>query len=313
MLALGTAALLGGCAVTGPDAEVTPTAESVYPQLRTYPDVPVLENVRYGTADEVPLLLDVCLPEEASEIDDDTPPRPAIVSVHGGSWARGDKANLNWRSVCQWLASEGFVAASVNYRLAPTYTFPAQIDDVRQAIGWLREPDQVDRYAIDPDRIALFGGSAGGNLAALLGTEGTGDWTEGTRVAAVAELSGPVDLTAAGQRTPDFEPVQLSYLGCPELAECEVAHDASPYYAIDPSDPPFFVGHSVDERIPVAQSEQFVKELRRHGVDTTFVTVEGTMHSIAMLDDPMRERIIAFYREKLADPVDAVVAEPLVE
>ena len=87
---------------------------------------------------------------------------PTVVSVHGGSWARGDKANADWRKVCLWLASEGFVAASVNYRLVPDARFPAQIDDVALAVEWLREPEQVERFGIDPARIAAFGGSAGG-------------------------------------------------------------------------------------------------------------------------------------------------------
>ena len=102
-------------------------------------------------------------------------PRAAIVVVHGGSWRRGDKANLNWRAVCQWLATAGYVTVSINYRLAPAWSFPAQLDDVQDAVRWLRDPAVVDRYNIDPDRIGAFGGSAGGNLVSLLGTVGTGD------------------------------------------------------------------------------------------------------------------------------------------
>ena len=71
------------------------------------------------------------------------PSVPAVVSIHGGSWARGDKANADWRNVCMWLASEGFVAASVNYRLVPDARFPAAIDDVALAVEWLRAPEQV--------------------------------------------------------------------------------------------------------------------------------------------------------------------------
>lgn len=295
---------LGACGPTGDDSEeVTPTAQPVYPEVQTYPDIPVIEDIPYGTTDGQPLLLDACFPGDADIDDPAADPRPVIVSIHGGSWQRGDKANLNWRSVCQWFASEGFVAVSVNYRLAPAYTFPAQLDDVQDAVDWLRDPAQVVRYNIDPDRIGAFGGSAGGNLAALLGTTGSGSWTDGARVAAVAELSGPADIrepiVATDSYNMDFPTVQLEYLGCATFADCPTARRASPTALVDETDPPFFVGHSTDEFIPLSQSEELVETLRGAGIDTTFVTVEGTLHSIAMLDDDVRQRVIAFFKDKL--------------
>lgn len=304
--ALAGAILLAvsACGPTGDDSVVVdPAAQPVYPQLVSYPDIPVIEDVPYGTADGEPLLLDACFPRDSSIGDPASPPRPAIVSIHGGSWQHGDKADLNWRSICQWFASEGFVAVSVNYRLAPTFAFPAQFDDVEQAVRWLRDPAQVKRYNLDPDEIGAFGGSAGGNLAALLGTEGSGSWAAGARVAAVVDLSGPVDLRApiptVDTYNDDFATVQLQYLGCASFADCPAAAAASPVTLVDDSDPPFFVAHSIDEFIPLSQSEQFVETLRAAGVDTTFVTVEGTLHSIAMLDDEMRQRIIAFFRARI--------------
>lgn len=296
--------LLAGCSPTGNSSErVEPTTQPVYPVLRTSPDVPVVSDVVYGFADDgEPLLLDVCLPPDTDV--DELEPRPAIVSIHGGSWMRGDKANLNWRAVCQWLATEGFVTVSVNYRLAPASTFPAQLDDVSAAVSWLREPDTVERYLIDPTRIGAFGGSAGGNLAALLGTVGTGDWTTGTRVAAVAELSGPSDLRdpipTTDSYTQRFEDVQLAYTGCWTLTDCPAAAAASPVTHVDDSDPPFFVAHSVDEFVPLSQADDFVTLLRDAGVPVTYVTVEGSAHSIAMLDDAMQQRVIAFFREALS-------------
>ncbi|GAB3139964.1 alpha/beta hydrolase [Marisediminicola antarctica] len=229
--------------------------------------------------------------------------RAAVLSVHGGSWRQGDKADLYWRSACQWLASEGFVAISVNYRLAPANPYPAAIDDLRQVVRWLRDDAQVERFDIDPDRIGAFGGSAGGNLVSLLGLEGTGDLTEGSRVAAVVNLSGPIDLTtngfALGGVVPAFRQVQLDYLGCASYTDCPQALPASPLYSIDGSDPPFFVGHSLEEMIPVKQSDALVELLRGAGVDTTYLNVEGNLHSIAMLDDPIRLQIADWLRDKL--------------
>ena len=164
---------------------------------------------------------------------------------------------------------------------------------------WLREPAQVARYGIDPARIGAIGGSAGGNLVALLGTEGSGAWDVGTRVAAVVDLSGPVDLTAAGAATSDFQQTQLSYLGCASYAHCPAARDASPVYQVDATDPPFFVAHSTHEFIPLAQATEFVAALRAHGVATTFVTKPGTKHAVAMLDDTLRAQIAEFFHKVL--------------
>lgn len=313
VLGLGiVAALVAGCSPSGSDSEtVTATTAPLYSELESYPDIPVVDNVQYGAVDGVPLLLDVCLPEETEGDPDALKPRAAILSIHGGSWAYGDKANTNWRSVCQWLASEGYVAASVNYRLAPESIYPAAIQDVRAAVRWLRADAQVEEYTIDPDLIGVFGGSAGGNLAALLGVGGTGPLHTGSRVAAVAELSGPIDLTDDGRElgglVPSFEQIQLDYLGCEALADCSTAVAASPLYRIDPTDPPFFVGHSIDERIPIEQSEAFVEELRENEIETTFVTVKGARHSIAMLDEDMRERVAEFFATELATEVTGVV------
>ncbi|CAN5298062.1 alpha/beta hydrolase [soil metagenome] len=310
--ALAVAALLGlaACGPTGSDSSrVEPTAPAAYPESTSYPDIPVVPDIRYGTADGAPLLLDACLPAES---DGGEEPRAAIVVIHGGSWQHGDKANLNWRSVCQWFASEGFVAVSVNYRLVPAATFPAQLDDVQAAVRWLREPAQVEEYNLDPERIGAFGGSAGGSLAALLGTVGSGPWTEDARVAAVAELSGPVDLRTRIDTTDsynqDFGQVVLDYLGCTAFADCPGAAKASPVFLVDETDPPFFVAHSTEEFIPIAQSDEFVEALRGAGIDTDYVTVKGSLHSIAMLDDDIRSRIIAFFRDALGR--DAVEPSP---
>jgi len=314
-----SAVILGAtaCGPLGSDSEtVTPSGTGLYPKLATYPDIPVIEDVQYGTAGGEPLLLDVCLPNTDGRTDvgqdpDALKPRASVVSIHGGSWARGDKSNVNWRSVCQWLASEGFVAVSVNYRLAPSSVFPAQIQDVREAVRWLRADAQVERFNLDPTLVGAFGGSAGGNLAALLGTSGTGPLDEGIRLAAVAELSGPIDLTDDGRElgglTDAFEQVQLDFLGCDSLATCPNARAASPLYHVDESDPPFFVGHSTTELIPLAQSEAFVEALREEGIEVEFVTVEGSLHSIAILDAAMRDRIADFLHRELTSEVPGVV------
>ncbi|WP_395245383.1 alpha/beta hydrolase fold domain-containing protein [Agromyces sp. MMS24-K17] len=258
------------------------------------------EDLEYGTRDDGTLLtLDVCSPATAGTGVD----LPAVVSIHGGSWARGDKANADWRNVCLWLASEGFVAASVNYRLVPQAVFPAQLDDVSLAVEWLRDDEQAERFGIDPARIGVFGGSAGGNLAALLGAAGEGPLDEGARVAAVAELSGPVALDDLDGASTWLRGIVGAYVGCDpdELtpSACTTATDASPLAHLDASDPPFFIGHAVDEIIPLAQSTTFAFALQTAGVEAELAVVDGSEHSIGILDEALRARVAAFLHAHL--------------
>ena len=226
---------------------------------------------------------------------------PAVISVHGGSWARGDKGNSGWRLVCQWLASEGFVAFSVNYRLVPDAVFPAAIDDLQLAVEWMREPGNAEEYGIDPDRIGAFGGSAGGNLVALLGASGRGALTTDARVAAVAELSGPVDLRATGlvNAVDGLTRITQAYLGCEDIRRCAPSVDASASSRLDRSDPPVFIGTSSDEFIPASQSIEFAAQLGSLGIRHELVVVPGDLHSIGILDEEMRARVAEFLHAEL--------------
>lgn len=290
----------------GPDvASEVATAEII--GIRTFtapPGIEVHADLEYGTREDGTLLtLDVCAPP-AGTLTSET--HAAVVSIHGGSWARGDKANADWRNVCMWLASEGFVAASVNYRLVPDVVFPAAIDDVALAVEWLRAPEQVERFGIDPARIGAFGGSAGGNLAALLGTRGEGDLDVGSRVAAVAELSGPVALGAvelAADAASDWlRGIIGDYLDCEPNATdeaCPQATDASPSSHLDPSDPPVFIGTAEAEVVPLGQSQRFAAALSTAGVPVELAIVPGAEHSIGILDEALRVRVADFLHAHL--------------
>lgn len=186
-------ALLAACATLGSlvscagapagDRNDVVTADPViYPLSLRYPGIDVVADVPYGAEDLQ--RLDVCLPPDSApdttatptpttapsdgsggaEPDGDRPRggRPAVMMIHGGSWSHGDKATAAYRAVCQYLASEGFVTVNVDYRLAPTDPFPAGLDDTRRALDWVFRPSTLETYDIDPDRVGLFGGSAGG-------------------------------------------------------------------------------------------------------------------------------------------------------
>jgi len=296
---VAVAMALGGCSSTasaGRTPSPAPTATTARLPVTVH-GVRIIPDIVYGQAGGQKLLLDACLPPSHRSSTSDAPdpaPRASILLIHGGGWTRGDKADPQNRDVCLWLAGAGYPTFSVDYRLDPAYTYPAALDDVRSALGWLRDPAQLGRFDLDPARVAAFGGSAGGNLAALLGTTGTGPLTEGTRVAAVVDLSGPVDLTGADAK-PGFIPTQLAFLGCKAEADCPAARAASPIFAVSRDDSPFFIANSTDELIPIEQSQRFAAALRGAGVPTTFVSVPGGLHSVAMLNPDLRARILDFY------------------
>jgi acetyl esterase/lipase len=300
------AVALGGCSTmaasaAGSGASPTSTPTAARPQPVTDHGVRVIPDIVYGRVGGQRLLLDACLPPSRTPSTSDAPdpaPRAAIVMIHGGSWTRGDKADSVYRDVCTWLAKAGYPTFNVDYRMDPAFIFPAALEDVESAVTWLRDPVQLGRFDIDPARIGALGGSAGGNLASLLGTTGTGPLTEGSRVAAVVDLSGPADLTGADAR-PSFIPVQLAFVGCTSEADCPAARAASPIFAVSADDPPFFIANSTDELIPIEQSRRFADALRAAGVDTTFVSVTGGLHSVAMLGPSLRARILDFYASTL--------------
>lgn len=248
----------------------------------------VIEDVHVGRADGI--RLDVCLPADAA------PGSPAVLSVHGGGWRGGDKAGPQWRDVCTWLASEGFVVFQPNYRLAPEHSFPAARDDLERVVAWIGEDAQVERFGHDPGRLGAFGDSAGGNLVALLATRESGGASG--EIDAVVELSAPLDLTAEGIERggldEGFQRVQLEYLGCESYADCPVARAASPMYEVDASDPPFFVVASTEDFIPVEQADDFVERLEAANVEVEYVRVDSDGHALVLLDDDLRTRIAAW-------------------
>ncbi|MBF4582873.1 alpha/beta hydrolase [Curtobacterium sp. VKM Ac-2865] len=231
--------------------------------------------------------------------------RPAVMMVHGGSWSHGDKDTAAYRAVCQYLASAGFVTFNVDYRLAPTDPFPAGLDDVRRALDWVFRPATLETYDVDADRVGVFGGSAGGNLVSLLAVEDhrSTAYADGDRIRAVVDLSGPSDLTSRSTASDGvsaaFQRRQLLYLGCTRYDACPAAERASPRYNVTADTPPFFIGHSTHEFIPMWESQDFASALRDEGVPVTFVAVEGTAHSIAQLDQAMSERVVRFLRRTL--------------
>ncbi|NND97934.1 MAG: alpha/beta hydrolase fold domain-containing protein, partial [Pirellulaceae bacterium] len=158
-------------------------------------DVTVVRDVVFGTGGGRDLTMHIVLPNERAAA-----PSPAYVWVHGGGWQGGKKDGGIGQTLP--LVRSGFVGATIEYRLTGEAPFPAQIEDCKCAIRYLRA--HANKYNIDPDRIAVGGSSAGGHLVALLGTsggvkllEGSGGWpNQSSTVQAVIDLYGPTDFAA---------------------------------------------------------------------------------------------------------------------
>lgn len=231
-------------------------------------------DVTYCTKDGTDLLMDVYLPQAGNGA--------AVVYIHGGGWTSGSKSGGTGFEMIPELVRRGYVVAAIDYRLAPAHPFPAQIQDVTCAVLYLKR--NAAAYGIDPARIGAYGGSAGGHLAALLGTTGGHGFEAGissldAEVAAVVDLFGPADLTmefggsAANTMTTVFGTADRS---------SKVLKQASPVTHVSADDPPFLLIHGeMDALVPIEQSELLYAALTAAGVEAELVRVKNAGHGFA--------------------------------
>jgi acetyl esterase/lipase len=222
--------------------------------------------------------------------------RPALIAIHGGGWRGGSKSDYG-RSLAA-LVRRGIVVVAVDYRLsrpgAPSW--PDNLEDVRDALRWVRR--HAADYAIDPERIAVIGASAGGHLALLLGTSAGAD--RRARVSAVIDFYGPTDLAALSDgRTAANGAVGLLLGGRPEVLTEQYAA-ASPLQHIGPGGPPVLIVHGTDdELVPLEQSRALASALERAGVRHRLIVVEGARHGFGLVagSRELAPDILAFLRD----------------
>lgn len=263
-------------------------------QARLPDDVEEIRDVVFGTGGGRPLKLNIIRPKNPPKT-----PMPVVVWVHGGAWRAGSKEGRRTLP----LAQRGYFTMSIEYRLSQEARFPAQIEDCKCAIRWLRA--HAKQYNIDPKRIGVWGSSAGGHLVALLGTsggvkelEGKGGWqSHSSRVQAVCDFFGPTDFTRMSEGdshmdhdAPNSPESQL--IGGPVQQNKEACRKADPITYLTPDDPPFLVVHGEEDRtVPINQSELLHEALKKAGVDVTFVRVKGGGHGFRGNTDPTPQRI----------------------
>ena len=261
-----TAAMLCVCQFLGSGCSTTSEELTAVSQNAVKTDYTKTSDVVYAPPEwPVALKADLYRPTGAG-------PWPAVVLIYGGNW---DSKDHRWwmTLLARKLAKRGFVVLNVAYRGTPKFKYPAPVDDLRQALRWLRA--RAPELRLSPDRIAAYGFSAGGHLASLLGTLPA---PPEERVQAVVAFSAPSDLTlfTGGEILPRF-------LGATFSEKPELFRDASPLTYVTADDPPFFLYHgTADTTVDPEHSRRFQAALERAGVPNDLLWVEGKGHA-AML------------------------------
>lgn len=240
----------------------------------------IRKDIVYAEADNKKLLLDLYMPDVKR-----TP--YLIVWVHGGAWRSGSK-----ESPPLGIVSSGYALASINYRVSTEAQFPAPIHDIKAAIRFLR--GNAKKYGYRSDKIIIWGSSAGGHLAALVGVTNNDPYYEGnlgnyakesSSVQAIADYYGPTNfLTILDQSTPHGISVRAPalelLLGKPLKDVPELARKASPVFQVDSTDPPLFIVHGdQDVQVPVNQSLELKAVYDENSLPVQIRFIHGAGHS----------------------------------
>ena len=258
---------------------------------------PVPESLRehndiiYKEIDSTKLKLDIYHLMDLNEL------RPAIVFIHGGTWKSGDKKD--YRKYLVDFALKGYVTVTIQYRLAGVAKFPAAVNDVKCAVKWIKE--NGNKYFIDTNNIAVVGGSAGGHLAMMIGYSQDAEiFNEcsinnvNTKVNAIVNLYGPCDLTTEYGRN---HPGVINFLGKKYEDEPEIFRAASPLFFITKDDTPTLIFQgTIDDVVPVSQSDTLKNALDRIGVYAEYHRLEGWPHTMDLEENV--NKYCEFYMEK---------------
>jgi len=259
-------------------------------ELLSLDDVPLLQGVReykgltYSNAADQDLKLDLHLPEEGEG------PYPLLIFIHGGGWSKGSRDDYHYYTMR--FALRGYAVATVSYRLSPKFRFPAAVEDVKCALGWLQANSAT--YDIDPEKAIVVGGSAGGYLSLMAGLTdreaycGDCETPPRTRPIGIINLYGPTDLTAPVAQT---APEVTGFLGVSWEEAPERFEEASPLAHLTADDPPIMTIHgTLDQTVPVAQADALVEQLQVLGATYWYDRLDGFPHTMD-LTPPVNERI----------------------
>lgn len=271
------------------------------PNFWTLPTLDTQIGVVYGRAGAVNLLLDFAKPQLCR-----TQKVPLVVYVHGGWWVGGSRTGMIYNGIARAFYQCGIAFASIDYRLTPAYKYKDIIGDCKLAIRFLRA--NAATFGIDPDKIAIWGGSAGGHLVSLMGTAGDNDGLEGpgypgvsSRPSAVANDCGIEDLTTPWDNT--SRTIIGWFLGCSPTACPEKAKEASPSWQASSDDPPILTLHGDhDPTVAYSQALALNKSLKNVGNKGAFVCVVNGNHGfgpytagVTVTPNGTRQAYLRFY------------------
>jgi acetyl esterase/lipase len=251
----------------------------------------VLRDVAYSSRPGFrPLSLDLYLPENDHA--------PVVLFLHGGGWRAGSRAvfvpHVSQEDSFDRIVRAGFAVVAADYRLSGEAKFPAQLDDVRDALAWVRASG--DEYGFDGSRVVLWGESAGATLASLVALE------PDAAVRGVVDWYGPADLItmAEGLSAEEAEVTrETGWLGASALDDPELARSASPVFAVSVDAPPFHIEHGTEDvAVPFSQSQELADALAAARVAFELVPVAGAGHMWGGVHDtaPIFDRAIEFVR-----------------
>ncbi len=235
-------------------------------------------DIVFGKGGDVELALDIARPEKLDK------PAPCVVFIHGGGWQGGNR-KVHTPHVLEF-AKRGFVSATIQYRLVPKAVFPAQVEDVKCAIRYLRA--NAEKHQLNPDKIGAVGFSAGAHLSMLLGTMDEKDGLEGSgghadqssKVQAVVAFFGPTDLAADFPTTPvDVPSLIHKFLSGTREEKPDNYKAASPITYVDKDDAPTLIYHGMKDRlVPFAQAEKMAEVMHQAGMAGRVELMLGADH-----------------------------------
>ncbi len=256
------------------------------PRARVPDAIEFRRDVPYAGTDNPRQRLDVLLPRKRRN----DRPLPVVIYIHGGAWLAGDKGS-GVGALAPLVEGGAMVGVSVGYRLTPEARWPAQLHDCKAAVRWVRA--HAAELGIDPDRVAAMGHSAGGHLVAMLGVTGDAPATHGelgphvkesTSVRCVVNFFGPSDLLTIGDHPSKLKHNEANspegkLLGGAVHAVPDRARDASPTHWVTAADSPMLHIHGTkDDVVPYDQSVRLDAALRKAGVETALISIEGGGH-----------------------------------